>query len=99
MIGTFCLNSCPDITSIISKYLDFIIIDREHGRASLDNALSLLNSANDNCEKFIRVSSCNRIEIQRVLEIKPDGILVPQISSIEDAKKCYRFYILSSYWD
>ena len=31
IIGTFSLNSCPNITEIISKNLDYIIIDREHG--------------------------------------------------------------------
>ena len=31
LIGTFTLNTCPNVTEIISKNLDFIIIDREHG--------------------------------------------------------------------
>ena len=36
VIGTFCLNTCPDITSVLSSHLDFLIIDREHGRANLE---------------------------------------------------------------
>ena len=42
-----------------------------------------LASIDKDCKKFVRVSSCQRIEIQRVLELSPDGILVPQISSYE----------------
>ena len=94
VIGTFCLNTCPDITSVLSSHLDFLIIDREHGRANLEKTLYLLNSINNDCEKFVRVSACERVEIQKVLELGPEGILVPQISSFEDAKNAvdYSFY-------
>ena len=94
MIGTFVLNTCPDITSIISSSLDFIIIDREHGRANLETTLNLLNASHGNCKKFVRVSCCDRVEIQKVLELKPEGILVPQISCFNDAKNAieYSYY-------
>jgi len=85
MKGTFGLNTCPDTTRCITSELDFYIIDREHGRASLSEAAMLLASMHENCQKFIRVSCCQRIEIQRVLELSPDGILIPQISSYEEA--------------
>ena len=94
VIGTFCLNTCPDITSVLSSHLDFLIIDREHGKSKSRKTLYLLNSINNDCEKFVRVSACERVEIQKVLELGPEGILVPQISSFEDAKNAvdYSFY-------
>ena len=94
MIGTFTLNTCPDTTSVISSHFDFVIIDREHGRANLEPTINLLNSVDVNCIKFVRVSNCDRVEIQKVLELKPDGILIPQISSFDDAKNAieYSFY-------
>jgi len=94
MIGTFGLNTCPDTTKCITSGLDFYIIDREHGRSSFTEAANLLASIDINCEKFIRVSHCQRTEIQKVLELSPDGILVPQISSYEDAEKVvdYSFF-------
>ena len=85
MIGTFGLNTCVDVTLSITRCLDFYIIDREHGRASLTEAASLLSSISDGCERFIRVSSCERVEIQKVLELNPDGILIPQIGSLQEA--------------
>ena len=85
MIGTFGLNICADTTNCLTQKLDFYIIDREHGRASLTEAGSLLAAIHNECERFVRVSSCDRVEIQRVLELKPDGILVPQIGSLEEA--------------
>ena len=85
MIGTFLLNACTDVTSCITKHLDFCIIDREHGRVGFEKAGNLMASIDDSCLKFIRVSHCNRLEIQRVLELNPDGILVPQIQSVDEA--------------
>lgn len=94
MKGTFGLNTCPDTTRCITSALDFYIVDREHGRASLTETSMLLAAIHDNCQKFVRVSCCQRIEIQRVLELAPDGILIPQIGSYEEALAAveYSFY-------
>ena len=46
LIGTFSLNSCPNITEIISKNLDYVIIDREHGPHSFENT-NILNKINN----------------------------------------------------
>ncbi len=91
MKGTFGLNTCLDTTRCITSGLDFYIIDREHGRASLTEVAMLLASIDKKCEKFVRVSNCQRIEIQRVLELSPDGILVPQISSYEEAQAAVEY--------
>ena len=94
MKGTFGLNTCPDTTRCVSSNLDFYIIDREHGRASLTEAATLLASISSGCKRFIRVSSLERVEIQRVLELLPDGILIPQISSFTQAQEAvdYSFF-------
>jgi len=91
MKGTFGLNTCLDTTACLTTALDFYIIDREHGRASFSEVSSLLNVINSNCEKFVRVSQCDRVEIQRTLELSPDGILIPQISSFADAKNAVSY--------
>jgi len=94
MLGTFTLNNCNQITKIFSNNFDFIIIDREHGTHSYENVKNLLNSSNSKCLRLVRCSHLNKIEVQRTLETNPDGILIPQISSYEDAKKAidYSFY-------
>ena len=94
MIGTFVLNDNPDFISIISNHLDFVIIDREHGSISFEKTNINLRFINNQCKKFIRVSSCNKIEIQRSLELDPDGILIPQIETENDIKNAidYTFY-------
>jgi 2-keto-3-deoxy-L-rhamnonate aldolase RhmA len=86
LIGTFTLNTCPNITEIISKNLDYVIIDREHGTHSFINTNILNKIIKKNCLSLIRASHLSKIEIQRCLDLNPDGILIPQISSYEDAK-------------
>ena len=86
LIGTFLLNTCPNVTEIISKNLDYIIIDREHGPHNFTSTNILNKIIKKNCLSLIRVSHLSKIEIQRCLDLNPDGILIPQISSYEDAK-------------
>jgi 2-keto-3-deoxy-L-rhamnonate aldolase RhmA len=86
LIGTFTLNTCPNVTEIISKNMDFVIIDREHGPHDFSGANILNKIIKKNSFSFIRASHLNRIEIQRCLDLNPDGILIPQISSFKDAK-------------
>ena len=94
LIGTFSLNSCPNITEIMSKNLDYIIIDREHGAHSFSETNILNKVIKKNCLSLIRCSHLNRIEIQKCLDLNPNGILIPQISSLEDAERAidYTFF-------
>ena len=87
LLGTFTLNTCPNITEIISQNMNFVIIDREHGPHDFNQANILNKIVKSNCMSLIRASHLNRIEIQKCLDLNPDGILIPQISSFNDAKK------------
>ena len=91
LIGTFLLNTCPNITDIISENLDYVIIDREHGVHSFNDTNVLNKIIKKNCLSFIRVSKLEKIEIQRCLDTNPDGILVPQISSFKDAAEAVKY--------
>lgn len=91
MLGTFILNNNPDIISIISRNLDFVILDREHGSSNLETLNVNLNTIDSKCLKFVRVSSCDRVEIQKCLELDPDGILVPQIENEQELKNAINF--------
>lgn len=94
LIGTFSLNTCPNITEIISKNMDFVIIDREHGPNDFNNVNILNKIIKKNSISLIRVSHLSRIEIQKCLDLDPNGILIPQITSLEDAERAisYSYY-------
>jgi 4-hydroxy-2-oxoheptanedioate aldolase len=91
-LGTFSVIDGVVIPEILSDYCDFIILDSEHGLEGLSHQRSRIHALGGNVECFIRVPCLSRIEIQRYLEIKPDGLMVPQISSINDAASAVEFY-------
>ena len=97
-LGTFSIIDGLVAPEILSRYLDFLILDSEHGLENLSEQkarfLASKTEFNKGCEVFIRVPSLSRIDIQRYLEIGADGILVPQISSFEQASQAidYSFY-------
>ena len=91
-LGTFSVIDGVVIPEIISNYCDFIILDSEHGLEDLSYQRARIHSLSETVEGFIRVPCLSRIEIQRYLEIKPDGLMIPQITSIEDAKSAVEFY-------
>ena len=95
LIGTFSLNCCPNVTEIISKNLDYVILDREHGSHNFDNVNVLNKIIKNNCLSLVRCSHLSRIEIQKCLDINPDGILIPQISSLEDAEQAINYSFFS----
>lgn len=85
-IGTFSVLDGVVGTEIFSKYLDFIILDSEHGLESLSDQRNRLNSLDHNCESFVRVPYLSQPQVQRFLELNPDGIMIPQIGGLEDAR-------------
>lgn len=87
MIGTFLTIDSTIFVEVISNNLDFLIIDREHSCFSLGRARDIINAINDNCLGFIRVTNSNPTEIQRCLELNPDGVMIPQISGLNDARQ------------
>lgn len=91
-IGTFSIIDGIVSPEILSQYLDFLILDSEHGLESYsEQRIRYICSKKQNNEVFLRVDSLNRISIQKALEIKPDGIMIPQISSFQDAKNAINF--------
>jgi 2-keto-3-deoxy-L-rhamnonate aldolase RhmA len=77
--GTWVMISSPILVSIISRNLDFIILDREHGNFSDNDIFNCINAADIDCEVFVRPSSLNEAEILHALDNGADGIIAPHI--------------------
>jgi len=71
---------------------DFGIVDLEHGTYTFQEALeSIIAIKSRGMYALIRPSSHNEKEILRCLEISPDGICVPHIKNIKEAKEVISF--------
>mgnify|MGYP001176353960 CR=1 FL=1 len=87
-IGTWSVIDNSDIIEIIGLAdYDFVIIDFEHGHHSLTNLANHVRASHLNSMKaYARPREINKKEILQLLEANVDGIFVPDVRTVEDAK-------------
>jgi 2-keto-3-deoxy-L-rhamnonate aldolase RhmA len=83
----------PQIAELVANLgFDWIWIETEHTTMSLDTVLAQLQAISGTGTKAIVRVDCNdQTTIKRVLDMGPDGILIPSINSREDAEKAIKF--------
>lgn len=88
-IGTFISHVSPDLVEIIALGgFDFIVIDREHGHLSIESTKNLLRAAElRGMSTVVRVTKNSTTDILQALDVGSQGVQVPQINTVEDAKK------------
>lgn len=89
VIGTFVFGPDPAIPEILGRIgYDFIIIDMEHSPNDWQQVAHLIRAGEiGGATPVVRVSSMRRDDIQRALDLGAAGILVPHISSLDQAKE------------
>ena len=91
-IGTFVTNPSPDLVEIIALGgFDFIVIDTEHGDLSIETTKNLIRAAEyRGITPITRVTKNSTTDILRSLDVGAHGVQVPQINTVEDAKKAIK---------
>lgn len=89
VVGPFVIiPSAPLVDSLGYAGMDFCIIDTEHGPISMETATDLVIAAQGSgVAPIIRVGDNDERLILRSLDIGADGVQVPQINTIDDAKR------------
>jgi len=90
-LGCFVMYPAPGEIERIGPDWDWFWIDGQHGQMGYQDILSLVRA----CDlvgrpAFVRVASCERGTIGRVLDMAPNGIIVPQVNSPEEAREAVR---------
>lgn len=80
-LGIWVTIGDPTIVEVLSQTgLDWICIDIEHTTINLIQVKSLVTTIQANSiEAYVRIGSHDKVEIKRVLDIGPDGIIVPNV--------------------
>lgn len=88
-LGAWLLSSSPDAAEAMAwAGLDFIVIDHEHGQGSIESAVAILRALKGTgCAGILRVPSLDRVYIKRALDIGVDGVMVPNIGSVAEARE------------
>jgi 4-hydroxy-2-oxoheptanedioate aldolase len=84
------LNLGSSLTAEIvgSAGFDWVLIDLEHGSGNEKDVLSQLQAIEHfNTAAIVRVESTGRQRIHRVLDFGAEGVMVPRIQTVEDAKQ------------
>lgn len=87
LIGTWLTINSPEVAEALSLLpLDFLVIDMEHSPLDYyDVEVMLIAIKGSQAAGIVRVPWNDPVAIKRVLDLGPDGILVPWVSSLEEA--------------
>jgi len=88
LFGTFLNLGSPLATEICARSgLDWVLIDLEHGAADEGDLLSHMHAVKGTpTTPIVRVEQGTRLRIGRALDLGAGGIMVPQVTSVEDAQ-------------
>jgi len=85
-VGLFVVSGSSIVTECLSKLpLDWLVLDREAVVAESALVYDLMALKNSNVRSYVRVSRCDRHEIERALDLGAQGIIVPKVDSRSDA--------------
>ena len=92
--GEFALGAFVNIGAVASVEilalggLDFVIIDTEHGPFEVEKALELIMAAEvRGITPIVRARATERSAILKMLDAGAQGLLIPYIKSVEEAKQ------------
>ena len=88
LIGTVLTLPSPEICEILCwSGFDWIFVDLEHSAMSVKEAQVILQAAAPRIPCAIRVPSIDENWIKKVLDIGPDGIIIPQVRTAADVEQ------------
>ena len=89
VVGPFVIiPSAPLVDTLGYAGMDFCIIDTEHGPVDMQTAMDLVIAAQGTgVAPIIRVGDNDERLILRALDIGAEGVQVPQINTIDDARR------------
>lgn len=92
VIGTWSVLPSAAVTNVLGAAgFDFVILDLEHGPASLESVEEMARAADsEQCTALVRVPVNEESWILRVLETGAPGVVVPHISTRTEAEQAVK---------
>lgn len=91
--GLFINAACPEFVEIAAYAgFKFAIIDNEHGSWDGESHAHLIRACDAaGCVPIVRVSRIDETEIKKALDSGAAGVMIPGVSSVEDAKEALKW--------
>lgn len=88
LIGTFLNLGSPAAAEVCGHAgLDWLLVDLEHGAGGDGDLLAMLQAiAGTGTAAIVRVEQGTRLRVGRALDLGAEGIMVPRIDTVEEAR-------------
>ena len=89
VFGVFCKTTAPEMIECLGYAgFDFCILDQEHGPIGMETLQNLVRAAEmSGICPLVRAGEINETGISHPLDVGVAGVQVPQVNSLEDAKR------------
>jgi 2-dehydro-3-deoxyglucarate aldolase len=92
LIGTMVTLPVPAIAEILADLgFDWLFVDGEHGPLETREILAILQAVGDRVPCLVRVPGAEEPPIKRALDLGAEGIIVPQVNTVEQAASVVRY--------
>jgi len=93
VIGTFVMIGHPDVAEGLSRVgFDWLLLDQEHTSTSYETLQRMMQAMNgSNCVPMVRPQWNDLVVIKRILDIGAYGVMIPWVSSKEEAENAVRY--------
>jgi 2-keto-3-deoxy-L-rhamnonate aldolase RhmA len=92
LIGTMVTLPVPAIAEILADLgFDWLFVDGEHGPLETREILAILQAVGDRAACLVRVPGAEEPPIKKALDLGAEGIIVPQVNTVEQAASVVRF--------
>ncbi|WP_417850427.1 HpcH/HpaI aldolase family protein [Thalassoglobus sp.] len=87
LLGTMVTLTTPATSEILAELgFDWLFIDGEHGPLETGDVGAILQAVGHRLGCVVRVPAVEEVPIKKVLDLGADGVIVPMVNTVEDAK-------------
>ena len=87
LLGTIMALPYADAAEILVEAgLDWLFLDMEHAPYSLHDVQHICQAVGDRCACIVRIPDKSEAWLKRVIDIGPEGIIVPHVNSAEETE-------------
>jgi 2-dehydro-3-deoxyglucarate aldolase len=92
LFGSMVTLPVPAIAEILADLgFDWLFVDGEHGPLETREILAILQAVGDRVPCLVRVPGAEEPPIKKALDLGAEGIIVPQVNTVEQASGVVRF--------
>jgi 2-dehydro-3-deoxyglucarate aldolase len=92
LLGSMVTLPLAAVAEILAEVgFDWLFIDGEHGPLETAEVLAILQAVGDRVACVVRVPAAEEVPIKKVLDSGAEGIIVPQVNTVEQAESVVRY--------